>query len=130
MVDQPKDGFGKFQPRLAHTKIPTASELHRSKFIQSVILIFYFFLIYYVIYNREYLDLYPDWPLVKLKKTENTQRILAIRNGLHESAFVLDVDRQLALLRFPGHIKTGWPGATMAAKQPGRDCVIIGCKGL
>lgn len=41
-----------------------------------------------------------------------------MRNGLRESAFVLDVDRQLALLRFP-HPKPN---------HPGFGCVTINCE--
>lgn len=44
----------------------------------------------------------------------------ARRNGKEESAFVLDVDRQMCFLRFP-NLKAGPAGKT------GRDCVVINC---
>ncbi|KAF7624771.1 hypothetical protein Mgra_00009960 [Meloidogyne graminicola] len=101
MFNQPLDDNQKFQPRLAYQKF---------EFI------------------RNYLSAYPDWPLIQLKKTENMQRILAIRNGLNDSAFVLDVDRQLALLRFPGVNKAAWPSNQSIAAKNIKDCIIIGCK--
>ncbi|KAI1730947.1 pre-SET motif domain-containing protein [Ditylenchus destructor] len=70
---------------------------------------------------RKYLRLFPDWPLVRLKKSENTMRVCARREGKEESAFVLDVDRQMCLLRFPNQ-KVGPAG------KIGRECVLINCK--
>jgi len=53
----------------------------------------------------------------------------AIRNGLNDSAFVLDVDRQLALLRFPGMNKAAWPSIQSNVVKNIKDCVVINCKG-
>uniref|UniRef100_A0A915LM91 Pre-SET domain-containing protein n=1 Tax=Meloidogyne javanica TaxID=6303 RepID=A0A915LM91_MELJA len=53
---------------------------------------------------------------------------IAIRNGLNDSAFVLDVDRQLALLRFPGMNKAAWPSIQSNVVKNIKDCVVINCK--
>ncbi|KAL3115594.1 hypothetical protein niasHT_014271 [Heterodera trifolii] len=105
LTDQPTDQSGKFQPRQAHTKVESTNPA-KANFL------------------RQYFNAYPDWPLIQLKKLENTQRIMAIRNGVKESAFVLDVDRQLSLLRFPGTNKVAWP----LTKNAGRDCVNLSCR--
>ncbi|CAK5095194.1 unnamed protein product [Meloidogyne enterolobii] len=102
MFNQPLDDNQKFQPRLAFKNVVNST---RAEFI------------------RHYLACYPDWPLIQLKKTENMQRILAIRNGLNDSAFVLDVDRQLALLRFPGMNKAAWPSIQSNVVKNIKDCV-------
>uniref|UniRef100_A0A914KKF9 Histone-lysine N-methyltransferase eggless n=1 Tax=Meloidogyne incognita TaxID=6306 RepID=A0A914KKF9_MELIC len=107
MFNQPLDDNQKFQPRLAFKNVVNST---RAEFI------------------RHYLACYPDWPLIQLKKTENMQRILAIRNGLNDSAFVLDVDRQLALLRFPGMNKAAWPSIQSNVVKNIKDCVVINCK--
>uniref|UniRef100_A0A183BVS5 Pre-SET domain-containing protein n=1 Tax=Globodera pallida TaxID=36090 RepID=A0A183BVS5_GLOPA len=105
LVDQPTDQSGKFQPRQAHTKLESTNP-PKAKFL------------------KQYFNAYPDWPLIQLKKLENTQRIMSIRNGIKESAFVLDVDRQLSLLRFPGANKMAWP----MTKNVGRDCAKLNCQ--
>ncbi|MFH4982845.1 hypothetical protein AB6A40_009554 [Gnathostoma spinigerum] len=64
---------------------------------------------------RYYLHQYPDWPLVPMKRKQNTQRVNVNRNGIPHSAFVLTTDRHLALLRFP------------RGSQLERNCVVIGC---
>uniref|UniRef100_A0A914GWV8 Histone-lysine N-methyltransferase n=1 Tax=Globodera rostochiensis TaxID=31243 RepID=A0A914GWV8_GLORO len=104
LVDQPTDQSGKFQPRQAHTKLESTNP-PKAKFL------------------KQYFNAYPDWPLIQLKKLENTQRIMSIRNGVKESAFVLDVDRQLSLLRFPGANKIAWP-----MTKNGRDCAKLNCQ--
>ncbi|VDK51927.1 unnamed protein product [Anisakis simplex] len=66
---------------------------------------------------KHYLKKYPDWPLVPMKRRENTQRVNVTLNDVPYSAFVLQTERQFALLRFPPK-----------KRVPGADCVLVGCK--
>uniref|UniRef100_A0A1I8EWK4 Pre-SET domain-containing protein family protein n=1 Tax=Wuchereria bancrofti TaxID=6293 RepID=A0A1I8EWK4_WUCBA len=64
---------------------------------------------------KHYLKSFPDWPLVPMKRKENTQRVNILREGKPHSAYVLRTERQFALLRFP--IRGKW----------GADCVVTPC---
>ncbi|VDM40724.1 unnamed protein product [Toxocara canis] len=68
------------------------------------------------LFVKHYLNRYPDWPLVPMKRKENTQRVNVTRDGVPYSAYVLQTERQFALLRFPPK-----------KKMPGADCVMVGC---
>uniref|UniRef100_A0A915AMP9 Histone-lysine N-methyltransferase n=2 Tax=Parascaris univalens TaxID=6257 RepID=A0A915AMP9_PARUN len=68
------------------------------------------------LFVKHYLSRYPDWPLVPMKRKENTQRVNVMREGRAYSAYVLQTERQFALLRFPPK-----------RRMPGADCVVIGC---
>uniref|UniRef100_A0A914WQ09 MBD domain-containing protein n=1 Tax=Plectus sambesii TaxID=2011161 RepID=A0A914WQ09_9BILA len=52
---------------------------------------------------QRYLTRYPDWPLVRVRRRKNApvERIGVEKDGHYYSAMVLEVDRQMALLRFP-----------------------------
>ncbi|KAK6102202.1 SET domain family protein [Brugia pahangi] len=64
---------------------------------------------------KHYLKSFPDWPLVPMKRKENTQRVNILREGKPHSAYVLRTERQFALLRFPIRGKCG------------SDCVVTPC---
>ncbi|VDN33443.1 unnamed protein product, partial [Gongylonema pulchrum] len=64
---------------------------------------------------RTYLECFPDWPLVPMKRKENTQRVDVLRDNKLHSALVLRTDKQFALLRFPDPY------------TPGADCVTESC---
>ncbi|VBB26214.1 unnamed protein product [Acanthocheilonema viteae] len=64
---------------------------------------------------KHYLKNFPDWPLVPMKRKENTQRVNILREGKPHSAYVLRTERQFALLRFPIRNKCG------------SDCVATPC---
>ncbi|VDK77404.1 unnamed protein product [Onchocerca ochengi] len=64
---------------------------------------------------KHYLKNFPDWPLVPMKRKENTQRVNILREGKPHSAYVLRTERQFALLRFPIRSKYG------------ADCVMTPC---
>ncbi|VDN01400.1 unnamed protein product [Thelazia callipaeda] len=66
-------------------------------------------------FMHHYLKNFPDWPLVPMRRKENTQRVNILRDGKAQSAFVLRIDRQFALLRFPNRQKSG------------ADCVALPC---
>uniref|UniRef100_A0A915PJZ3 SET domain-containing protein n=1 Tax=Setaria digitata TaxID=48799 RepID=A0A915PJZ3_9BILA len=64
---------------------------------------------------KHYLKNFPDWPLVPMKRKENTQRVNILREGKPHSAYVLRTERQFALLRFP------------IRGRSGADCVLAPC---
>ncbi|EJD74846.1 pre-SET domain-containing protein family protein [Loa loa] len=64
---------------------------------------------------KHYLKNFPDWPLVPMKRKENTQRVNILREGRPHSAYVLRTERQFALLRFP------------IRGRFGADCVVTPC---
>ncbi|CAG9536768.1 unnamed protein product [Cercopithifilaria johnstoni] len=64
---------------------------------------------------KHYLKNFPDWPLVSMKRKENTQRVNILREGKPHSAYVLRTERQFALLRFP------------IRNRCGADCVVTPC---
>uniref|UniRef100_A0A0N5B1B6 MBD domain-containing protein n=1 Tax=Syphacia muris TaxID=451379 RepID=A0A0N5B1B6_9BILA len=68
------------------------------------------------LFLKHYLRKFPDWQLVRMKRRANTQRVNVMRGSVAYSAYVLDTDRQFALLRFPLHRKHGF------------DCVTINCQ--
>uniref|UniRef100_A0A915EN98 Histone-lysine N-methyltransferase eggless n=1 Tax=Ditylenchus dipsaci TaxID=166011 RepID=A0A915EN98_9BILA len=101
LAEQPIDPRnGEFEPRQAHLLVTNPA---KANFI------------------KRYLSVFPDWPLIRLKKSKNTMRVLARRGAKEESAFVLDVDRQMCLLRFP-NLKPGPAGKT------GKECVLLNCR--
>ncbi|KAH7726859.1 putative histone-lysine N-methyltransferase met-2 [Aphelenchoides avenae] len=84
---------------------------------------------------RSYLEKWPEWPLIKARALDLPQRILVglhkawngrqvllqatTRNGQRTSAHILEVDRQLCLVRFPRH---------GAVSQSGEVCLKKDCQ--